>query len=149
MKAIDIARTTLRRILAGAGVKSPRRRRPPQHRVRRQRMPREGMLIQVDGSHHRWLGHHVSSFALLLAVDDATGIVVNALFCEQENTRDYFLLMRGLLQRYGIPVASTRPALRLQERARVRTRPCSHTVQSCDGRAGNTDGLRPVAAGQG
>ena len=101
---IDIARTTLRRILAGAGLKSPRHRRPPQHRVRRQRMP-EGMLIQVDGSHHRWLGHHVSPFALLLAVDDATGIVVNALFCEQENTRDYLLLMRGLLQHYGIPVA--------------------------------------------
>ena len=104
-EGIDIARTTLRRILAGAGLKSPRRRRPPRHRVRRQRMPREGMLIQVDGSHHRWLGHHVSPFALLLAVDDATGIVVNALFCEQENTRDYLLLMRGLLQRYGIPVA--------------------------------------------
>ena len=97
-EGIDIARTTLRRILAGAGLKSPRRRRPPQHRVRRQRMPREGMLIQVDGSHHRWLGHHVSPFALLLAVDDATGIVVNALFCEQENTRDYLLLMRGLLE---------------------------------------------------
>ena len=55
-EGIDIARTTLRRILAGAGVKSPCRRRPPQHRVRRQRMPREGMLIQVDGSHHRWVG---------------------------------------------------------------------------------------------
>ena len=26
-------------------------------------------------------------------------LVVNALFCEQENTRDYFLLMRGLIQR--------------------------------------------------
>ena len=63
------------------------------------------MLIQVDGSHHRWLGDEVSPFALLLAVDDATGIVVNALFCEQENTRDYFLLMRGLIQRYGIPIA--------------------------------------------
>ena len=62
-------------------------------------------LCPRDGSHHRWLGHHVSSFALLLAVDDATGIVVNALFCEQENIRDYLLLMRGLLQRYGIPVA--------------------------------------------
>ena len=94
-----------RRILAGAGLKSPRRRRPPKHRVRRQRMPREGMLIQVDGSHHRWLGHHVPPFALLLAVDDATGIVVNALFCEQENTRDYFLLMRGLIQCHGIPIA--------------------------------------------
>ncbi len=102
---IDIARTTLRRILAGAGLKSPRRRRPPRHRVRRQRMPREGMLIQVDGSHHRWLGDDGPPFALLLADDAATGIVVNALFCEQENTRDYFLLMRGLIQRCGIPIA--------------------------------------------
>ena len=66
------------------------------------------MLIQVDGCHHRWLGDEVPPFALLLAVDDATGIVVNALFCEQENTRDYFLLMRGLIQRYGAyPLPST------------------------------------------
>ena len=68
-------------------------------------MPRAGMLVQVDGSHHRWLGDHGAPFALLLAVDDATGIVVNAMFCEQENTRDYFLLMRGLIQRYGMPIA--------------------------------------------
>ena len=104
-EGIEIGRTTLRRILTGAGLKSPRRRRPPRHRVRRQRMPREGMLVQVDGSHHRWLGDDGPPFALLLAVDDATGIVVNALFCEQENTRDYFLLMRGLIQRYGVPIA--------------------------------------------
>ena len=104
-EGIEIGRTTLRRILTGAGLKSPRRRRPPRHRVRRQRMPREGMLIRVDGSHHRWLGDDGPPFALLLAVDDATGIVVNALFCEQENTRYYFLLMRGLIQRYGILIA--------------------------------------------
>ena len=104
-EGIDIGRTTLRRILTSAGLKSPRGRRSPRHRVRRQRMPREGMLVQVDGSHHRWLGDHDVPFALLLAVDDATGIVVNALFCEQENTRDYFLLMRGLIQRHGIPIA--------------------------------------------
>ena len=53
---IDIGRTTLRRILLDAGLTSPRRRRPPKHRVRRQRMPRAGMLIQLDGSHHPWLG---------------------------------------------------------------------------------------------
>ena len=47
---IDIGRTTLRRILVNAELSSPRRRRPPKHRVRRQRMPREGMLIQLDGS---------------------------------------------------------------------------------------------------
>ena len=40
------------------------------------------MLIQLDGSYHRWFGDHSPPFTLLLAVDDATGSVVNALFCE-------------------------------------------------------------------
>ena len=100
-----IGRTTLRRILVGAGLGSPRRRRPPKHRVRRQRMPREGMLIQIDGSYHRWLGRDGPEFTLLLAVDDATGMVAHAAFCEYENTRDYLLLMRGIIERHGIPIA--------------------------------------------
>ena len=104
-EGIDIPRNTLRRILVGAGLFSPRRRRPPKHRVRRQRMPREGMLIQIDGSYHRWLGEDGPQFMLLLAVDDATGKVVSALFCEYENTRDYFVLMRELICGYGVPIA--------------------------------------------
>ena len=106
-ESIDIGRTTLRRILVNAGLSSPRRRRPPKHRVRRQRMPREGMLIQVDGSHHPWLGDQAPPFALLIAVDDATGTVVAALFCEQEDSRNYFLLIQGLVQHLGVPVPST------------------------------------------
>ena len=51
-EGLDVGRTTLRRILTGAGLSSPRRRRPPKHRVRRQRMPREGLLVQMAGSHH-------------------------------------------------------------------------------------------------
>ena len=104
-EGIDIGRTTLRRMLISAGVNSPRRRRPPKHRVRRQRMPRAGMLIQIDGSYHRWLGEEGPQFTLLLAVDDATGIVVNALFCEWEDTRSYFRLMQRLIQSWGIPIA--------------------------------------------
>ena len=102
---IDIGRTTLRCILLDAGLTSPRRRRPPKHRVRRQRMPREGMLIQMDGSHHPWLGDQAPPFALLIAVDDATGAVVDALFCEQEDSRNYFVLIQGLVQHLGVPVA--------------------------------------------
>ena len=71
-EGIDIGRTTLRRILVNAGLSSPRQRRPPKHRVRRQRMPREGMLIQLDGSYHRWLGDDGPQFTILFAVDDAT-----------------------------------------------------------------------------
>ena len=104
-EGIDIGRTTLRRILVNAGLSSPRRRRPPKHRVRRQRMPREGMLIPLDGSYHRWLGDDGPQFTILLAVDDATGCVVNALFCDHEDTGNYFLLMQGLLRRCGIPLA--------------------------------------------
>ena len=102
---LDIGRTTLRRILVNAGLSTPRRRRPPKHRVRRQRMPREGMLIQMDGSYHRWLGEGGPQFTLLFAVDDATGCVVNALFCDHEDSSSYFLLMQGLLRRRGIPLS--------------------------------------------
>ena len=94
-EGIDIARATLRRILVNAGLSSPRRRRPPKHRVRRQRMPREGMLIQLDGSYHPWLGDDRPRFTLLIAVDDATCCVVNASFSEKEDARSYFLLIRG------------------------------------------------------
>ena len=102
---IDIGRTTLRRILVNAGLSSPRRRRPPRHRVRRQRMPRQGMLIQMDGSHHPWLGDQAPPFALLIAVDDATGTVVDTFFCEQEDAHSYFVLIQGLVQHLGAPVA--------------------------------------------
>ena len=104
-EGIDIGRTTLRRILVNAGLVSPRRWRPPNHRVRRQRMPCEGMLVQIDGSYHRWLGDDGPQFMLLLAVDDATGKVASASFCEYENTRDYFLLVKAMIDLYGVPIA--------------------------------------------
>jgi hypothetical protein len=63
------------------------------------------MLLQIDGSHHRWLGEQGPRFALLLAVDDATGTVPDALFSQEEDTRGYFLLMEGLIRQCGIPLA--------------------------------------------
>ena len=84
----------IRRILQQAGMPSPCRRRPPEHRVRRARMPREGMLLQVDGSHHAWLEERGPRFTLLLALDDATGDVPRALFRPAEDARGYFSLMK-------------------------------------------------------
>ena len=104
-EGIHIGRTTLRRVLLDAGLSSPRRRRPPKHRVRRQRMPQEGMLIQMDGSYHPWLGDQAPPFTLLIAVDDATGQVVSAWFCEHEDARSYFRLIRALVEHRGVPVA--------------------------------------------
>ena len=68
-------------------------------------MPQAGMLIQVDGSHHPWLEERGPRFVLLLAVDDATGVVANAAFRQAEDTRGYFILMEGLIRRWGVPLA--------------------------------------------
>ena len=49
-EGIALSRSSVRRILLQAGIKSPRKRRPPRHRSRRERYPKEGMLVQIDGS---------------------------------------------------------------------------------------------------
>jgi transposase len=102
---ILMSRSTLRRILVEAGLPSPRRRRPPRHRCRRQRMPQEGMLVQMDGSYHDWLEGRGPWLTLLLAVDDATGTIPFALFREHEDSHGYFLLLEGIVRRCGIPLA--------------------------------------------
>ena len=103
-EGITISRSTLRRVLAEAGLSSPRRGRSPRHRYRRQRMPQEGMLLQLDGSHHRWLENRGPWLTLFLAIDDATGTVPYALFREREDTLGYFELLKVIIDRCGIPL---------------------------------------------
>jgi hypothetical protein len=67
-------------------------------------MPQEGMLLQLDGSHHRWLENRGPWLTLLLAIDDATGTVPYALFREQEDTLGYFELLKVIINRCGIPL---------------------------------------------
>ena len=100
-EGVDLSRPTVRRILVKAGLGSPRSRRSQQHRFRRKRMPQEEMLIQVDGSPHAWLEERSDKFVLLLAVDDATGVVAQAIFHHTEDTRGYLVLLQGLVRQWG------------------------------------------------
>ncbi len=102
---IVMSRSSVRNILLGAGISSPRKRRPPKHRSRRERYPREGMLLQVDGSPHDWLEGRGPRLSLIGAIDDATGSAPYALFQEQEDSRGYFLMLRGITLQQGIPQA--------------------------------------------
>lgn len=81
-EGIGVSRSTVRRVLLQAGLRSPRQRRAPRHRSRRERYPQEGMLLQVDGSRHDWLQGRGPWLTLIAAVDDATGTVPAALFRE-------------------------------------------------------------------
>ena len=104
-EGIHLDRTTLRRILLGAGMRTPRPRRAPAHRSRRERMPREGMLLQADGSRHRWFGPERPMTTLVGAIDDATGRVPWALFREQEDAAGYLELLWRIVARSGLPDA--------------------------------------------
>ena len=104
-EGIDLSRPTVRRILIKAGIGSPRSRRSQQHRYRRRRMPQEGMLVQIDGSQHPWLEDRGTKLTLLIAVDDATGTVAQAVFRTTEDTRGYLVLLEGLVRQWGIPLA--------------------------------------------
>ena len=88
---IHLSRQTLSRLLNRHGLPSARRHRPPKHRIRWERMPQEDMLLQIDGSHHAWLEERGPRFVLLLAVDDATGTVADAVFQPGEDTSTWAL----------------------------------------------------------
>jgi transposase len=102
---IHLSRSTVRRILLCAGIRSPQRRRAPRHRRRRERKPREGMLLQIDGSPHAWLGEQGPRLCLVGAIDDATNQVPYAVFRRQEDLQGYFTLLRHIVRTKGIPLA--------------------------------------------
>lgn len=104
-EGIVIGRSSLRRLLRGAGRASPRRRRAPRHRSRRDRMPQAGMLLQVDGSRHDWLADRGPRLTLVGGIDDATGRLTGAVFREQEDTAGYLVVLRDTVRRHGIPLA--------------------------------------------
>ena len=95
----------MHRILANAGVAPVRKRRAPRHRRRRERMPREGMLLQIDASRHDWLEGRGPWLSLVGGIDDATGLVPWASFREHEDAQGYFQLLREVVRRRGIPMA--------------------------------------------
>ena len=103
-EGIALSRSSVRRILLKARIESPRKRRPPKHRSRRERYPQEGMLLQTDGSHHDWLGGRGPYLTLVGAIDDATGEVPYGLFREQEDAQGYSLLLRQIVASHGIPM---------------------------------------------
>lgn len=102
---IQVSRSTLRTIRRAEGLPSPRKRRAPRHRSRRERKPQAGMLLQTDGSRHDWLESRGPWLSLLAYIDDATGEVPWAGFREQEDAAGYFIGLRAICLTYGIPGA--------------------------------------------
>jgi transposase len=104
-EGFSLSRETLRRLLRSAGIGSPRKRRAPTHRQRRLPRAREGEMLLLDASLHRWLQDRGPQLTLLGFLDDATRQVLVAEFFPTEDARGYFRLLHRLLRRFGVPLS--------------------------------------------
>lgn len=104
-EGFSIGRETLRRLLRSAGIGSPRKRRAPTHRQRRLARAREGEMVLLDASLHRWLEDRGPQLTLLGFLDDATRKVLVAEFFPTEDAHGYFRLLQRLLGGFGVPLS--------------------------------------------
>ena len=105
VEGITLSRSTVRRILAGKGIASPRTRRSPPARVRRERWAQAGARVQIDASAPDWLERRGPRLTLFAAIDNATGAVLAALFRTVENAHGCFLLVPRIVTTHGRPLA--------------------------------------------
>jgi hypothetical protein len=101
---IQLDRETLRKAMIDAELWKPKRRRRTLH-IPRDRRPRFGELVQIDGSPHRWFEDRGPRCTLLVFIDDATSKLVALRFVKAETTNAYFSLAHEYFTRYGIPEA--------------------------------------------
>jgi len=102
---IPISRETVRQLRRQAGRGPKRKRRPPGYRSRRPPKERMGAMVQWDGSPHPWFGPSRPPCCLLIAVDDASGRILGALFVPTECAEGYLRLLDICIRDYGIPLA--------------------------------------------
>lgn len=104
VEGLQLSRPTVQRLLREAGISSVRKRRPRQHRARRERKAQAGMMLQWDGSRHDWLEGRGPMLCLMGAVDDATGeLLPGAHFVEQECAAGYLRVLYEIAREKGLP----------------------------------------------
>jgi len=102
-QGINLSSRSIRRLLAQAGIPNPHTRKAPRRRRSRDRMPREGLLIQCDSSPFNWLEDRGPKLTLHGAIDDATGKILGLLFRPQEDLHGYLLALQQVVTNYGVP----------------------------------------------
>lgn len=79
------------------------KRRLPKARYRRARMQSEGLLLQMDGSPHRYNGQ--DEWCLIAAIDDATSDIPYGEFFHSEDTINCMTVLQKIIEKVGIPYA--------------------------------------------
>lgn len=97
-EGFKIKRETLRKWCHEIGMVKRSKRRRSHPRYHRDRMSQAGMMIQFDGSHHRWFNDEET--CLLAGIDDATNEVY-AMFYSGETTYACLDLLKNIISEKG------------------------------------------------
>lgn len=98
---IKISVTTLWKWLTTKGLLKKRKKQRV-HRKCRERKEHFGQMVQIDGSHHRWLGKDGREFVLMGFIDDATSKIYGR-FYEYEGTVPILDSFKRYVEQNGLP----------------------------------------------
>jgi Homeodomain-like domain len=98
--ALELSYSWVKTVLQGAG-RVARQRQRGVHRKRRPRRPLPGMLLHIDGSHHRWFQDE-RWYDLIVILDDATSEIYYAQLVEDESTLTVLAGLKEGIETKGI-----------------------------------------------
>jgi len=98
---IKLSYGSVRNILMEGGLHRVRKRRRKFHK-RRARMPKSGMLIQMDTSFHQWVEAIPEKWCLISMIDDATNEVVYARFFPRDTAFNNMEGIRSTIEKKGL-----------------------------------------------
>lgn len=102
---IAVSPETVRRMQIAAGRHKPKKRRAKRVFQSRERRPRYGELVQIDGSPHDWFEGRGERCTLIVFIDDVTSKLLALRFAPAETTRAYLEALRGYALEHGLPLA--------------------------------------------
>jgi len=100
-----VSKETLRKWMITDGLWRGRSRTKARIHQSRERRPRFGELVQIDGSPHDWFEGRASKCCLLVSIDDATSMLVGLHFEQSETTIGYMNLVKKHIESHGRPIA--------------------------------------------
>jgi transposase len=102
---IVVSRETVRRIQTRLKLHRPKKRSEKRVFQVRDRRPRIGELVQIDGSPHDWFEGRGPRCTLIVFVDDATSRLIALRFAPAECTKVYLEALRDQVLTHGRPLA--------------------------------------------
>jgi transposase len=102
---IKVSAETVRRLQIDLGLWRPKKRRARRVFQLRERRPRFGELVQIDGSPHDWFEGRGPRCTLIVFIDDATSRLTALHFAPVESGKAYLAALREQVLAHGRPLA--------------------------------------------